>query len=218
MPAPKQSMTDSDRFRREFLARFFHDLATPLSAVSLHLEGADRRARRGADPSESLAIARAELAKAFELFDHGRDVLLEPGRAPETFSFDEFVDASVSGNGAGPSVSGVTGGRVRGDREALTRALTALVANAVESSGAAAVSVVRERSGAWLRVRVENPARLPVENPEALFSPRAAAPGKNWGMGLARARLHAADAGGTVTLSQDGDRVKAILDLPEEST
>jgi signal transduction histidine kinase len=212
-------MTDSERFRREFLSRFFHDLATPLSAVSLHLEGADRRARRGADPTESLAIARAELSKAFELFDQGRDVLLEPGRAPETFSFDEFVDSSISGNGSGaPVVSGVTGGRVRGDREALGRALAALVSNAIESSGATAVSLVRERSGNRLRVRVENPARLPVDNPEALFSPRAAAPGKNWGMGLARARLHAADAGGTVTLSQDGDQVKAILDLPEESS
>ena len=57
--------------RREFLKRFFHDLATPLSAVSLHLEGADRRARRGADPSDALAVARTELGKAFDLFDAG---------------------------------------------------------------------------------------------------------------------------------------------------
>lgn len=212
-----ETKTDPDRVRREFLARFFHDLATPLSAVSLHLEGADRRARRGADPTESLAIARAELGKAFELFDHGRDVLLEAGQPPESFSFDEFVEASVTGNGAGsPAVAGQTGGRIRGDRAALTRALSALVLNAVESSGAAAVSIVRERAGERLRVRIENPGRLPMENADALFSPRAAAPGKNWGMGLARARLHAADAGGTVTLSQEGDRVKAILDLPEE--
>ncbi|HLN59392.1 MAG TPA: hypothetical protein VK416_12600, partial [Thermoanaerobaculia bacterium] len=43
---------------RDFLRRFLHDVATPLSAVSLHLEAADRRVRRGADPSESLAIAK----------------------------------------------------------------------------------------------------------------------------------------------------------------
>lgn len=209
--------TDTERVRREFLARFFHDVATPLSAVSLHLEGADRRARRGADPTESLAIARAELSKAFELFDCGRDILLEPGRPQETFPFDEFVEACVTGNGAGrPSVAGATGGKIRGDREALTQALVALIGNAIESSGASAVSVVREREAGRLRVRIENPARLPVENAEALFSPRAASAGKNWGMGLARARLHAADAGGTVTLSQEGDRVTAILDLPEE--
>ena len=66
-----------DPARREFLKRFFHDLATPLSAVSLHLEGADRRARRGADPSDALAVARTELGKAFDLFDRGREFLLE---------------------------------------------------------------------------------------------------------------------------------------------
>src|SRR5262249_60785986 len=136
--------TDPERVRRDFLARFFHDVATPLSAVSLHLEGADRRARRGADPTESLAIARAELSKAFELFDCGRDILLEPGHAPQTFRFDEFVEACVTGNGAGgPSLAGETGGRIRGDRQALTQALTALIGNAIESSGASAVSVVR---------------------------------------------------------------------------
>jgi signal transduction histidine kinase len=211
------STSDSARCRREFLSRFFHDMATPLSAVSLHLEGADRRARRGADPTESLAIARAELSKAFELFEHGRDFLLKTPGPPETFSFDDLVAASVASDGGGaPAVEGTTGGRVRADRRALAEAVTALVSNAVESSGASAVSVFRERSGDRLRVRIENPGQLPAEDPESLFSPRAAAPGKTWGMGLARARLHAADAGGTVTLSQGSDRVTAILEIPEE--
>src|SRR5947209_18329064 len=67
--------------QRDFLHRFFHDLATPLSAVSLHLEGADRRVKRGADPTESLAVARAELSRAFDLFEQGRECLLHSGRA-----------------------------------------------------------------------------------------------------------------------------------------
>jgi nitrogen fixation/metabolism regulation signal transduction histidine kinase len=121
----------------------------------------------------------------------------------------------IDGDG-GPSVQGVTGGRVRADRRALSQAVMALLSNAVESAGASSVSVVRERAGDRLRVRIENPGRLPSDNPESLFSPRAAAPGKNWGMGLARARLNAADAGGTVTLSQEADRVTAILEIPEE--
>ena len=37
-------------------------------------------------------------------------------------------------------------------------------------------------------------------------------------MGLALARLYAADAGGVVQLSQDGERVIATLQLPEETT
>lgn len=211
--------TLSARARREFLQRFFHDLATPLSAVSLHLEGADRRVRRGTDPSESLAVARAELAKAFELFDRGREFLLEAEQPPESFSFDEFVTAAAHRNGAEPvRVEGTTGGRVRADRRALTEALSALLTNAIEASGASAVRVVLERAGHSLKVRIENPGRLPADNPEMLFSPRAASPGKNWGMGLPRARLLAADAGGGVTLAQDGEHlVVATLELPEET-
>src|SRR5262249_36564966 len=153
----------------------------PLSAVSLHLEGADRRAPRGADPTGSLAIARAELSEAVELFHCGRGILLEPGHAPEAFPFHGFVEAGLTGDGrGGRAVAGESGGRIRGDRQALTQALAALIGNAIESSGASAVSVVREREGGRLRVRIENPARLPVENAEALFSPRAASAGKNW--------------------------------------
>jgi C4-dicarboxylate-specific signal transduction histidine kinase len=55
---------------------------------------------------------------------------------------------------------------------------------------------------------------LPAE-PERLFAPRSTAAGKNWGMGLALARLYAADAGGEVRLSQNGETVSAILTFPE---
>lgn len=203
--------------RRDFLRRFFHDLATPLSAVSLHLEGADRRARRGADISESLGTARTELAKAFELFEHAREFLLTEHEPARSFTFDEFVAEAARMDGKGLRLEGETGGRVHADRRALTEALSALLVNAIESSGASSVSIIRERVGERLRVRVENPGRLPAENPELLFSPRVAGQGKNWGMGLARARLHAAGAGGSVTISQKENRVVASLELPEET-
>ena len=53
-------------------------------------------------------------------------------------------------------------------------------------------------------------------DPESLFSPRMAGPGRRWGMGLPRARLLAAAAAGTVRLEQNLSRVSAILELPEE--
>jgi hypothetical protein len=59
------------------LRRFFHDLAVPLSAVALHLEAANRRLAAGKDPTEPLATARRELTRAFELFEKGRDAILE---------------------------------------------------------------------------------------------------------------------------------------------
>lgn len=203
--------------RRDFLARFFHDLATPLSAVSLHLEGADRKARRGADPAESLAIARSELSRAFDLFELGRELLLRAPAAEETFSFDDFVAEAISEKAGRPIVlEGKTDGRVKGDRRALSEAFSALLVNALESSQGSAVSVSRERAEGRLRARVANAGRLPGDDPETLFSPRVAGAGKSWGMGLARARVHAAEAGGAVRLEQADERVVAVLELPEE--
>ena len=60
------------------LRRFFHDLATPLSGASLHLERASRLIARGEDPEEALATARRELHRAFDLFERGREELLKP--------------------------------------------------------------------------------------------------------------------------------------------
>jgi signal transduction histidine kinase len=214
--AEREKLTPED-VRQDFLHRLFHDLATPLSAVALHLEGADRRVRRGADPSEALATARSELSRAFDLFEKGRECLLAPSGSLESFSFDELVASSVASNGAsGVAVEGKTDGRVRGDRSALELALTALLTNAIEASGADSVSVRRTREEGRLRVSIENPGLLD-QDPEKLFSPRWARTGRPWGMGLARARLSAAAAGGIVRLEQRSDRVTAILELPEET-
>ncbi len=203
---------------RDFLRRFLHDLATPLSAVSLHLEAADRRVRRGADPSESLAIARAEISRVFDLFDRGRELLLFEPSPHETLSFDELVSEAVAGSSAGPAaLRGATGGLVRADRRALKEAVAALLSNAVESAPPSSVSLSLERDAGRLRLRVENPGRLPQADLEALFSPRTAAAGKIWGMGLARARLYCAAGGGTVSLEQSGDNVVVTLTVPEAS-
>lgn len=64
---------------RAVLERFFHDLATPLSGLSLHLDRAVRMAARGEDPSEALGVAQRELERAFELFEQGRDALVLRG-------------------------------------------------------------------------------------------------------------------------------------------
>jgi len=206
-----------DTARRQFFRTFLHDLATPLSAVALHLEGAIRRLARGDNPAESLDVARTELSRVFELFDDGRELLLSEPRDVESFAFDEWVEAAVRAlGGDGIGVEGRTGGRIEGDREKLAAALSSLLVNALEHASSAPVRVFRERDGNRLQVRIENVGRLPGDDPEKLFAPRAAGAGKKWGMGLARARLFAADAGGSVQLCQNGDRVSATLTLPEE--
>lgn len=74
-------MTDGRREETELqdLRRFFHDLATPLSGLGLHLERASRLAARGEDPSEALGVAKRELERAFQLFEKGREELLSRG-------------------------------------------------------------------------------------------------------------------------------------------
>jgi len=74
-------MTDGRREETELqdLRRFFHDLATPLSGLGLHLERAARLAARGEDPSEALGVAKRELERAFQLFEKGREELLSRG-------------------------------------------------------------------------------------------------------------------------------------------
>ena len=58
------------------LRRFFHDLATPPSGASLHLERATRLIERGEDASEALTMVRQQLERAFQLFERGRAELL----------------------------------------------------------------------------------------------------------------------------------------------
>jgi len=74
-------MTDGRREETELqdLRRFFHDLATPLSGLGLHLERAARLASRGEDPSEAIGVAKRGLERAFQLFEKGREELLSRG-------------------------------------------------------------------------------------------------------------------------------------------
>lgn len=202
--------------QKQFLRTFLHDLATPLSAVSLHLEGANRRLARGDDPGESLGIAQTELGRAFELFERGRELLLSESHHDRRFDFDEWVSRTLGPfAGDGVQLQGTTGGRVSGDPDRLAEAFSSLVANALEHAASKPVAVFCERKEGRLEVRIENVGSLPAD-PEKLFAPRSTGAGKNWGMGLALARLYAADAAGEVRLAQNGGRVSATLSFPEE--
>lgn len=72
----ERAVPGAERQSQIALRKFFHDLATPLSAVSLHMERASRLCSRGEDPTDALSMARRELERAFDLFDRGREALL----------------------------------------------------------------------------------------------------------------------------------------------
>ena len=75
-PMTERAASGAELPGRIALRKFFHDLATPLSAVSLHMERASRLSSRGEDPTDALSTARRELERAFDLFDRARDALL----------------------------------------------------------------------------------------------------------------------------------------------
>ncbi|HEY6930116.1 MAG TPA: hypothetical protein VJA66_10605 [Thermoanaerobaculia bacterium] len=68
----------------ENLFAFLRDVATPLSAVALHLETASRRLSRGEDPAKWIGVAKKELGKALDMFERGRTQILtghlQPGK------------------------------------------------------------------------------------------------------------------------------------------
>jgi hypothetical protein len=78
----EKASSGAERQGQIALRKFFHDVATPLSAVSLHIERANRLCARGEDPAEALATARRELERAFDLFERGRDALLLSAEDP----------------------------------------------------------------------------------------------------------------------------------------
>lgn len=83
MPAlTEKPLPGNERQGQVALRKFFHDLATPLSAVSLHMERASRLLNRGDDATEALATARRELERAFDLFERGREALLSLAEDP----------------------------------------------------------------------------------------------------------------------------------------
>jgi len=70
---PVQGHGGSDE---ESVYAFLRDVATPLSAVALHLETASRRLSRGEDPAKSIGVAKKELGKALDMFERGRTQIL----------------------------------------------------------------------------------------------------------------------------------------------
>jgi C4-dicarboxylate-specific signal transduction histidine kinase len=159
-------------------------------------------------------VARAELGKAFDLFDRGREFLLETPENSGALELDSAVRAIAADHGI--PVEGETGGKVRGNPAALKSVLSALVINAVEAGGPNAARIRLSRRGSTLRVEVENPGELPADNTELLFSPKSARAGRNWGMGLPVARVGASDLGGALRLEHQAGVVRATLEIPEE--
>jgi two-component system, OmpR family, sensor kinase len=181
---------------RRFLADASHELRTPVTALRGNVEFA---ARHGADP-EVLADLQRDAVRLARLVD---DLLvLERADAGvnegEPVDLDQLVREAVRAHRDGlgrVAPGGVEPAFVRGDAEALARALDNLVENALvhgPDGGPVTISVARREDRALLTVRDEGPGPDPGQR-DRLFErfwrgPEASArPGSGLGLSIVSA-------------------------------
>jgi signal transduction histidine kinase len=211
---------------RRFLADASHELRTPVATLRGNIE---YLGRHGADP-ETVADLRAEAQRLSRLVDN---LLVLERPAPdrggaEAVALDDVARVVAAGQPVPIALSADSGAVVRGDPEALRRALDNLVANAV-MHGAPPVSVTVALDGDRARVSVSDGGPgVPPGDAEHAFrrfwrGPGARARGGS-GLGLAivrdAARAHGGDVevqGATFTLELPaiGRPAETVRDLSE---
>ena len=171
---------------RRFVADASHELRTPLTALRGNVE---QLARHGPSP-DLVADLQADAARLTRLTDDLLALSREESASPPADEVDlaELAHASDADDVEGPSIV------VRGDRDALERALANLVENA-RRHGAGRVSVTTAGVDGRARLEVADEGRgVPAEAGERVFERFE---GDGSGLGLAIVRATAERHGGT---------------------
>jgi signal transduction histidine kinase len=186
---------------QRFVGDASHELRTPLTALRGNLAYATKH---GADP-EVLADIEADAARLGVLLDDLLALAREDAAAPAR---GEPVDLAELAREADADDIRVEPAIVQGERAALERAITNLVANARRhGEGRVAITVQQNGDRARLTVSDEGPG---PEDPDHAFERFWRGPTGGSGLGLAIVRAIAERHGGTVTV--DGSRF--VIDLP----
>jgi signal transduction histidine kinase len=217
--------------QRQFVADASHELRSPLASIRQAAEVA--RAHPGALPEGELADAVLdESARLQRLVEQ----LLVLTRADEgvTTRPDHDVDLDdlaleearrVGRSGLDVEISGVGGGRVRGDRTSLAQVVRNLVDNAARHADEAMMVAVREAAdGVELIVEDDGPG-IPEDQRQRVFDrfvrldeARARDAGGS-GLGLAIVREIVTAHGGTVAVSSSGlGGARVVVRLPAPVT
>ena len=200
------------RTRLESVADAEHELRGALTAFGLGLE----RLRRDPSVRRIAWSLGSELERARRALD---DLAGARAREAEPLALQRLARASAA---AWSPAAGRAGRRleldwragpvrVRADRGRLAQALGNLLSNAVEH-GAGPVRLEARRTGDRVRLEVVN-AVPEAPRPEA--SPRETT-GLSRGRGLRIAARAVESCGGTLSLSREGGRVAAAVELPLE--
>ena len=194
-----------ERFRRDFIADFSHELKTPLTGIlgAAEMLGEGRLEgliRKEALRLNDLASSMLDLAK------------LERAEAPlhrETLAVADLFREVVERFAVEAAAKGIeltaetTDGVVHGDRELLFRALSNLVANALRHSGGTRVTLGCEKAKQGVRLVVaDNGVGIPAADRAQVFERfhrvdvARTTPGTGLGLAIVRqiARLHGGEA------------------------
>ena len=209
----------------EFLRRFRHEISTPLSGATLHLEVALRRLLKpgGFDLAavvENLRTCQQSLEAASAMLELIGDVAREEAEEPRTFSLTSSVARA-----AGPYRSQAEDRGLAlelppeapapgwfGSPREVERVVSELTSNAVaHSSPPGSIRWTVEETPSGIELACRSRGRIPDGDPEHLFgvSKRPESPGR--GFGLLRARRAARANGGELSLRQEAEEVCAVV-------
>ena len=190
-----------ERFRRDFIADFSHELKTPLTGILGAAEMLGKGRLEGLIRKESLrlndlASSMLDLAKL-----ERTDAPLRREAVEVTALFREVVECFADEAAAKgiELVAEIDCHCVHGDRELLFRALSNLVANALRHSGGTRVTLACEKTKSGVRLVVEdNGVGIPAADRARIFErfhrvdAARTTPGTGLGLAIVRqiARLH----------------------------
>jgi signal transduction histidine kinase len=202
-----------------------HEVRNPLASIKLRVDMARLEAEAPPPLLDELASVSSEIARLDRFV---ADLLTVAGRRSgtrEPTDLGTLADQRVKAiepwareRGVRLHVSGEA--PVRGDADALGRAIDNLVRNAVEASRPGAevgVVATADRAEGRLIVTDEGPG-VPVERVHELYEPFFTTKQEGTGLGLALARAVANAHGGTLRYERDAGKTRFELVLPVSMT
>ncbi|HEX8448943.1 MAG TPA: HAMP domain-containing sensor histidine kinase [Allosphingosinicella sp.] len=205
--------------RTRMLAAMAHDLRTPLTGLRVRAEEAPPAVRTRM--IDDIARMEAMIAEVLAYARHGtRSSDMEPLDMDE-LARSVIEDASERGHRFALTSSGEGGALVRGDLNALRRALTNLVDNAIAYAGGGRLRVVVEEDEVLIVVEDSGPGIAPAERSRLTqpFERGEASRNRSTGgagLGLSVVRDIARQHGGELTLTdRSGGGLVASIRLPK---
>ena len=231
---PREALYERGRSEalKGFLRRFRHEISTPLSGASLHLEVALRRMQKpgGFDPAavvENLRTCQQSLEAAAGMLDLLSEASREEAEDPAEFSLADAVVRASEPYRAGATGRGLllelpnpaSGPRWFGSPRDVALAVGELTHNAVDhSSSPGSIRWSIEEHPSEIVLTCRSSGRIPAGDPEHLFGVAKRETSTGRGFGLLRARRAAQASGGELTVRQQGEDVCAVIRFPRRES